>query len=58
MTQPPPPAEGIISYGGVNFMAGIPGYTVGAPLPPILDSLPLKRGELMGSSAVRAQFQY
>lgn len=58
VTHPPPISLGIISYGGLNAMVGTPGYLYGAPLPPMLDMLPLKRGELMGSEAVRPQFQY
>lgn len=40
VTQPPPPAHGIKLYG---FLNGImtPGYLLGAPLPPMLDALPV-----------------
>jgi hypothetical protein len=58
VTHPPPTSLGIMSYGGVKPMVGTPMYSLFAPLPPMLDMLPLKRGWDAGSEAVRPQFQY
>jgi hypothetical protein len=58
VTQPPPPADGITSYGFAKPSVGTPAYLTGRLLPPMLYSSPLKSEELIGSAAVRSQFQY
>lgn len=51
VTQPPPSPGGIMSYGAGAPGMGMPLCSSLAPLPPMLPSLPSKRGELTGSLA-------